>query len=207
MQTNATLQTLVNKLSLVVPDWKEVERKYHNSARLLCPDVPKALAETYLVTALEKIIAQEKLPVQFSQLENERVGTYTFSRSSGRILVSYKNDEPRELGELLVVDGLLVLFKMKSGTWRRRGLHHDSDCSRGAYSAFVPSVYEPQLAALQALSGKDPGYVVCLPAQKLAMDGDLITTFLTKGGHIAQLSVDRQTFREGMQSVRAYYDI
>ncbi len=235
---NSLLEEITQKLAGAGPNWPEVVKRFKESKLFRKrnykgkPNFYSKLSEIHLRESLERICGVYNGHIKFDSIKPlESTKNFTFNlHPHGNLRVQRNDDwnEHTEYDELLVVDGLPVLFEVKlqrprsssftNGLGSSNGISNgtrkvingmpSSPSSLGTNHALRPGRLSYLLAPIREYFGKEEcGYVLVIPPENTMTTSPYRQAFLEQNGILVPFYTGRKEFRVEVDKIKGEYGI
>lgn len=193
------------------PDWHKIverfkttslykTRKYNDVVLASC------FSEIHLRNSLEEICDELdiKSRVVFDPIKPyEKISRFKFMyRPNGKLIINESRhgiySDYSEIDELLLIDGLPVLFEIKTGKYRGASVNSKghSPTDGGPSYALRRERIEYLLVPLSLYYQSSCGYVLIIPGDQVLKSSLLQKNFVKKGGILVPFYTDRESYKE-----------
>lgn len=213
LHRNRLLDSLSEKIAHAQPRWQRILSRFIDQSYKTARDEANTvsqLSEIHVRLTLEEASRSLEGSVQFDPITpNTVTAKFHFRQGYGRRGVVVRNrhtgEDHSDLDEVLVVDGLPVLWEIKLSAWRRGGKNKNPSThgiSWAMREERLPTITAPLREYFRT---QKVGYVVVLPSGEEQRDSIILQRFADLGGIITPLYTTRENFkREAMKMLNAY---
>ena len=217
LEQNELLIEITKKLSGTDPCWDKIATKFkdipHDYRRKYNENnLASHLSETHARVSLENICKNYQDRIVFDPIKNgQRTENYLFEINCELKVKRLNNGEDyTDIDELLLIDGLPVIFEIKVGKYRyhvNSRKHPASPSSRGVAYAMNEQRIDYLIDPVKEFFGCNPGFVLVTTKDHIRKYNPTQNHFRELGGILVPLYTDRICYKKDVAWANSKYNL